>query len=500
MRRVCVLGAAALAVVASGAGAQSDPQRDPPAAPPVDAATVDRVAVEALRPAPPGQQRARPAGQLEEVIVTAERREASLQDTPISIEAFDAEMLEQRSIKGVQDLSANVPALTIEPFPTHNATLRVFIRGVGINDAQLTQDPAVGVYLDGVYIARSVGLALDIADLERIEVLRGPQGTLYGRNTTGGAINLITKRPSTDAFTFSTQAGGASRSNYLAKASFNIPLGDTLAVGLGLLGSTRNGFVENTGPGGDFGDRSEYAGRFTARWTPADWLRADYSYDYTDMRYHNYMFQSVLLPATNKGQAEVVKPYAISQTVYSDRRLEQLATGMPLEESGTRINGHALTLAVPLDRYELKYIGAWRDLRDEQYADLGGGAGSTTYRLDTHAYDGAAALVANGGPTPLVIPTVTQEQWSHELQLTGTLFGDSLDFVVGAYYFSETGRENRHRLNHNFSSVLPVDGLDELSTSLPDLDPLFDALGIVDFTQIEQLRLVNFADLDWTID
>ncbi len=476
-------------------------QSEPPAG--SDAVDEAMLAVAPLREpdeAAPAQPEAKRAAALEEIVVTAERRVASLQDTPISIEAFNAEAIEMRGIQGVHDLSANVPALTIEPFPTHNATLRIFIRGVGIYDAQLTQDPAVGIYLDGVYIARSVGLALDIADLERIEVLRGPQGTLYGRNTIGGAVNLITARPSTDAFAMSSQFTGASRDHYRAKASFNVPLDDTLAVSVALLGSRRDGFVDNTGPGGDFGDREEIAGRVSARWMPADGFTADYSYDHSQLRYYNAMFQAVRLPLTDKGIGESFKRYGASQTVYSDQRLRQLATGAPMERSGTTINGHALTLSTMLGAHELKYLVAYRDLRDAQYADLGGGAGSTSYRLDTHVYDGAAARLANGGPTPLVIPTVTQDQWSHELQLSGRLFDERLDYVVGAYHFREHGREDRHRLNHQFSTVLPLDGLDGLSPSLPDLDPLFEALGIVDFNQIDTLRLVNLVDFDWTID
>ncbi|MEQ1439021.1 TonB-dependent receptor [Fontimonas sp. SYSU GA230001] len=459
----------------------------------------------AVRPAPPPTRAVSTtdavadAAALEEIVVTAERRVASVQDTPISIEAFNAETIELRGIQGVHDLSAQVPALTIEPFPTHNATLRLFIRGVGVYDAQLTQDPAVGVYLDGVYIARSVGLALDLADLDRIEVLRGPQGTLYGRNTTGGAINLITKRPDPGAFSMSAQTGGGSRSNYRAKASFNVPVTDDLALGLALLGNRRDGFVDNTGPGEDFGDRSELAGRLSARWLPTAWLTTDYSYDHSDLRYANTLFQAVLPPNTNKGQAELFKPYAVSQTVYSERRLRHLATGAPMEESGSRIDGHALTLTAPLGAFELKYIGAWRKLRDEEYADLGGGAGSTTYRLDSNAYAGPAATVANGGPTPLVIPTVTQEQFSHELQFGGRLFDDRVEFIVGAYAFRETGREDRHRLNHQLSTAISPDQLDELSASLPELDPILGSLGIIDFSQIDQLRLVNFVDFDWTI-
>lgn len=354
-----------------------------------------------------------------------------------------------------------------------------------------------------MYIARSVGLALDIADLERIEVLRGPQGTLYGRNTTGGAVNLITKRPTPDAFGMSMQLSGGSRADYRARASFNLPLSETLALGLAALGSRRDGYVENLGPGADFGDREEWAGRAALRWMPAGGFIADYSYERMDLRYVNYMFQSVLPPQTDKGQAELFKPYAVSQTRYAQTRLTALASGAPMVPSGTDIDGHALTLTLPLGVHELKYIGALRNLRDEEYADLGGGLGSTTYRLDSHAYDGPAATVANGGPTPLVIPTVTQRQWSHEVQLTGRLFDDAIDYVVGAYHFRERGREDRNRLNHQLSTVIPLDNLDALDPTLFTTDALFDALGnlgVVDFNQIELLRLVNFVNLDWTID
>ncbi len=442
-------------------------------------------------PAEPPQPPRAPS--LEEIIVTAERRVASLQDTPISIEAFNADKIEQIGIQGVQDLGVNVPSMTIEPFPTHNATLRIFIRGVGINDAQLTQDPAVGVYVDGVYIARSVGLAMDIADLERIEVLRGPQGTLYGRNTTGGAVNLITQRPSLDSFTMTHKLTLGSRNYWLGRSSINVPVGDTAALKLALLGSTRDGYVENTGDGGDFGDRQERGLRFDARWLAAEHLTADYAYDHSTSEYYNYMFQAVLLPQSDKGDAELFKPYAQANTIYSNRRLTRLASSAPMEASGTTIQGHALTLTLDLEPFELKYVGAFRNLDDQQYADLAGGTGSPGYRLDSHAYNGPAATVANGGPTPLVIPTVTQRQWSHELQLSGTLLDDQLDYVFGAYLFSEQGRENRHRLNHQLSTAIEPTQIGALVAALPaDLgNQLLTLAGP---------RLVSFVDLDWTID
>lgn len=429
---------------------------------------------------------------LEEIVVTAQKRSESLQETPISIEAFNADKLEQRGVQGVADLALQVPGMTVEPFPTHNATLRIFIRGVGINDAQLTQDPPVGVYVDGVYIARSVGLALDLADLERIEVLRGPQGTLYGRNTTGGTLNLITRRPDPSAFTMTHALTLGDRSIVTGKSSFNVPVTETLAFKLALLGSSRDGHVENTGPGADFGDRKEQALRFDARWFTPFGITADYAFDWTDMRYANYMFQALLEPATNKGQAELFKPFAVANSVYAPHKLDALASGPPMEESGTRILGHALTLTAPLGEQELKYILGYRDLRDEEYADLGGGKGSLDYRLDSHAYDGPAAQMANGGPTPLVIPTVTQSQSSHELQLSGRLFNDSVDYIVGAFHFRETATEDRNRLNHQFSTALEPQQIGALVNALPA------QLG-QQILAFAGPRLVNFVNLRWDI-
>lgn len=428
---------------------------------------------------------------LEVIEVTAERKLSTVQETPISIEVFNAEKLQQRGINGLAGLTANVPSLTIEPFPIQNATLRMFIRGVGTADAQVTQDPAIGVYVDGVYIARSVGLAVDTADLERIEVLRGPQGTLYGRNTTGGAINMVTRRPNPGAFNMAHQFTAGERGLYTAKSSFNIPLDDRFAVKLALLGSEREGFVENTGPGGDYSDRREWAVRLDARWLAADWLTADYSYDQSDLQFYNAQFQGVIPPNTAHGLADQFKPYAQDRTVYSDRRLETLSTVAPLEASGSHVQGHAVTFEMPLEGYALKYIGAYRQLTDDQYIDLGGGSGIEGFRLDTHAYDGPAADAVYGGPTPLSVPQVYQQQVSHELQISGSWFDDTLDYIAGAYYFTESGGEIGTPVHHILNALVEPSALQPVLSNAPELSDLL--IGLV------SPRLVAFWDYNFSI-
>ncbi len=394
---------------------------------------------------------------LEEVIVTAQKKSESLQDTPISLTAFGSEQLETQGIGGLDDIGSKVPSLTVEPFPINAATLRIFIRGIGISDTQVTQDPPVGIYVDGVYIARSTGTALDVAELERIEILRGPQGTLYGRNTTGGAINLITKKPSTESVELRQKFSVGNRELFTSKTSANIPLGDALALKLAYLDSEQSGFIDNHGPGGDFGDREVRGYRLDLRWLISDTLALDYAYDRSDMRFFNYMYQAVTPPDPNgnKGQAEPIKQSAQANSVYSDSRFSSMASGAPFEASDTEIEGHALTLTADFDWGQLKYMAAWRELSDASYADLGGGAGSTVYRLDSHEYCGAAAQAANGGCTPLVKPVVTQEQFSHELQFSGALLDERLEYIVGAYYFEETATEDNTPFHHQISS--PVD-------------------------------------------
>ena len=443
--------------------------------------------------------------QLEQVVVTAQRKTESLQTTPVSVVALNSDKLQQRGIAGMADLQGNIPNLTIEPFPTNQSTLRLFIRGIGIFDAQITQDPGVGVYQDGVYVARSTGLALDLADLERIEVLRGPQGTLYGRNTIGGAINLITKRPSTTAFTMSHQLVVGSRDTINVKSSVNVPITSDLAVKFALLRDAQHGWVDNTGPGGDFGNRRDFGARADLRWLATEWLGVDYSFDHADMTHYNYLYQAVSLPTANKGVAENFKPYAVANTVYSEDRLDALASGPPFEPSTTRIDGHALILTTNVGFAELKYTGSYRKMFDATYADLGGGKGSLTYRLDSNEYDGPAANAAQGGnaamptPTPLIIPALTQSQWSHELQLSGFLFGDEVQYITGLFYFQEKAHDDRHHLNHQFSTALDPQQLDDQFARIPAVHDAVTRLA-PSVLDLVGPRLVNFVDLNNLID
>lgn len=394
---------------------------------------------------------------LEEVIVTAQKRVESLQDTPISLTTFSSKDLDKENITDLGDIASKVPSLTIEPYPTNNSALRIFIRGVGLEDVQITQDPPVGVYMDGVYIARSTGLAMDVADLERIEVLRGPQGTLYGRNSTGGAINLITRPPSTKRLTFKQKFTAGNRSLFSSKTTINVPMGERLAARINYLARSEDGFMDNTGPGKNFGDRKAQGYRLALRWEINDRLRLDYAYDHSSINFVNYPYQPVLRPNTTPASSSTIDRFrallaeqAQNFVTYSDNRRSKMATPVPMQSSHTRVQGHMLTLDWDLAKaMRVKYIGAYRELYDSPYADLSGGSQSPYYRIDSSQFtslDGSLSLPG--------IPTIRrQKQWSHEFQFTGTIF-DRVDYILGLYYFQEHG--STRSLPRHLQSIMPL--------------------------------------------
>ena len=136
---------------------------------------------------------------LEEVMVTATKREQSIYDVPIAISAFTEDVIFRQGIVDLTDIGKFVPNMTVTGFSAgHTSSVNVFIRGIGLQDHLITTDPGVSVYVDGVYLGRQVGQNWSLSNIERVEVLRGPQGTLYGRNTIGGAINIITRQPGSE--------------------------------------------------------------------------------------------------------------------------------------------------------------------------------------------------------------------------------------------------------------------------------------------------------------
>ncbi len=384
-------------------------------------------------------------------MVTAQRREQSAQDTPVSLINFDSDALDTLGITSIADIKALSPNLVIDTFPSSNQTLRLYIRGIGVGDVQVTQDPAVGVYLDGVYLARSTGLASDVADLERIEVLRGPQGTLYGRNTTGGAINLLTARPDSSELAFRQVVGTGNRDRLYAKSVLNLPLGERHALKLSALYDSLDGFIDNNGPGGNFGDRRSTAYRIDWRWQADENLLIDYAWDDAFIESHNYTPQAIYpgVPTGSPADAAIISSQRF--VTYGLRRFDALSTTVPLQPNDTEQGGHTLTVDWQLHDIRIKSISAYRELEDDSYIEFASGA-SDEYRVDF----GAIELGA-GTTTPLNFDSqrteLDQDQFSQEVQVFGNV-GADVDYVAGLYYFKEDARENWFPLHHIFSFPL----------------------------------------------
>ena len=216
--------------------------------------------------------------QLEEVIVTAERREASLQETPISIQVLSSEEIQSRGIKSAMDLVDQVAGVQGYAPPGTTSDVGLNIRGIGDGSPNLSVDPGTARYIDGIYIGKIVGSGMDVTDLERIEILKGPQGTLYGRNTIAGAINFVSKAPSNElGFDIRATAGNYDQRNISGRV--DVPLGDNIRVAASYYQRERDAFWDNTNPfqeGFNSTDRDGH--RLALQWDVTDRLTVDYIY------------------------------------------------------------------------------------------------------------------------------------------------------------------------------------------------------------------------------
>jgi iron complex outermembrane receptor protein len=215
------------------------------------------------------------------IVVSARRREESLQDVPLAVTAVSGEVLENTGAVDITAVQRFTPNATIEVARGSNSTLIAFIRGVGQQDPLWGFEPGVGLYVDDVFIARPQGAILDIFDVERIEVLRGPQGTLYGRNTIGGAIKYVTKDLNLEEPEFGVKLNVGSHGQFDQIIRGSVPLSDTFAVGGAIANYKRDGFGENLNTGADHYDKDVIAGRLSAFWMPTDAVKVRFAYDKT---------------------------------------------------------------------------------------------------------------------------------------------------------------------------------------------------------------------------
>jgi len=385
-------------------------------------------------------------GALEEIVVTAQKRSENLQETPLAISAMTAETLRSRGISDVSTLTAAAPNLSVTVTGASTSNIALFIRGIGESETILTVDSPVGLYVDGVVLGRSSGAVFDLVDLERVEVLRGPQGTLYGRNTTGGAVNLISKKPSK---TFGVE-GMLSYGNLdyaLGKISLDTgELGDTgLAARVTYLHKQRDGYVDNVLASGrrDPGAFNVDAFRIALQYDRSGPFRLNYAYDFNDRRsVGNPMQLAVARPdiLAYAGASEALggQPLLISRNRIDPIRLD---TDGPIKD---RVTGHALTLEYDLtDDITIRSLTGHRRWKNRVVNDQDGNGGLVGYVIDPGILAGGPFIPLGVQPISLFNLTFerSQKQWTQELNLIGKI-GDSVDFVLGTFYFHEVARED----------------------------------------------------------
>jgi iron complex outermembrane receptor protein len=360
----------------------------------------------------------------DEITVTARRREETLYETPAAVTAMNSDVMTSLNISNLEDVGKYVPNLTIARYGVGNtAHASVFIRGIGLQDHIIVTDPGVGVYLDGVYLGRQMGSNLSLNNIERIEVLRGPQGTLYGRNTIGGAVNIITQRPGAEeAFEIGLQAGTRGRIGVDMYANF--ALSDDFSLAFSGDFRRRDGvghalMLDN--PEAEIGEEFAFNGRLTAAWDVNDRFSLLFSVDGMEARNGQSPYMIEFNPLTPtpppdtggccNGDFAFLDPSMVAPDPD-----DSFTTVAGLESTSNRLFGASITAEFDIsDQLNAKVL---LSTRSNEYS---GG-------LD----DDDSILNLSEFPE-----TGEADQTSLEVQLNGDLGG--VEFVGGLYYFEEDG-------------------------------------------------------------
>ena len=370
----------------------------------------------------------------EEIVVTARRQAENLQDVPVAVTALSGEALASRNVDTLDQVAAFTPNIRFDGAAqlsggNYNAT--VFIRGVGSNDFAIFSDPGVGFYVDDVYYARSIGGVMDAVDIESVQVLRGPQGTLFGKNTIGGAVLVTTTAPKIGEFSGRVEATTGSFSRIDVKGAINVPLGDTAALRVSAATLNRDGYVKRLWDDSDMGNRNAWMVRARLRFEPTDALTIDVGGDYTKAREHSAPSDLLAvgnapgitgIPFLNAYNAQVAPYQGITAPNGQKTVNPSWMTDSPYETWAGGPNRNDLdlwgvqgTIAYDLGGATLKSISAYRDMK--------------------------SFFARDGDNTPFTFREtqndIKQWQFSQELQLSGDALDERFTYVLGAFYFRE---------------------------------------------------------------
>ncbi len=413
---------------------------------------------------------------IEEIVVTAEKREANIQDVGIAVSALSIDAINRLNTRDIRDLTGIVPNLTINPVSIGPSMSQVSIRGVNSQDPEKSFDPAVGVFVDGVYLASSAYNLLDTFDLERVEVLRGPQGTLFGRNTTGGAVNAFRTKP-TGEWGLKADAIIGTEGRRDLKAVLNLPLGEGLGMKVAAYSEKDDGLWDNDTPGGSTGEIDRWNATASFLWT-SDSAEVQLTYDHAED-------DSELPPLVARGVGAAspipviitqpsfpVEPANVRPAFAPDAWCSVVPTECNQEESTS--NGphyqnselDALTLNGEIalgDSFTLNTVFGWRDHEEQVFID----------------FDGTARTVFD------VVRFQQAEQASLEVRLASE-FDGRLNFIVGGFWFDH---------EYDLQQAIKLD-LANVGAPVPPGLFFVNGNGDEDSHQSESIALFAQADVD----
>ncbi len=350
---------------------------------------------------------------LEEVIVTAQKRDQSLQDVPIAVSALSSDYLQQTGAVSLSDISKNSPGLRISD--TQSESISISLRGIGSNDFGYSSDESIPVYLDGVYMGEGAAIVGDLMDIAQIEILKGPQGTLFGRNGVGGAVNVTSSQASNE-FEAALHSGFGNHNLRTVKGLFNLPLiEDTLMLRVNTSSRDRDGWQRNLTTGKRDGfEQDRWNSRAKLLWTPTDYLEVELSSDWQRQQdhsgYSNLVFTLFPSALFTPESLDISSKAAAVGDAYFDQEanLDGPAGESVDHRLNRKIRGNALKVVWDLaDDLTLTSISSYREIKSQISEDS----------------DGSEYQIFN------VRSFLDNEEYSQELRLNGST--ERLDWFIG---------------------------------------------------------------------
>ncbi len=369
------------------------------------------------QPAPPaggGAPATATSSSLEEVVVTARRRQERLQDVPVSVTALSGEQLARQNVTTALDLGKTSPSLTVTPSPRGSNTPFFVIRGQRLIDTSMVLDPVTVVYFNEIPEMRPQGLNGAMYDLQSVQVLRGPQGTLFGRNTTGGAV-LVTSAPPTRRFEGYANVTLGNYANRLVELAVNMPLGDKAALRIAGVYHKRDGYMTNRLLGTEQNDQDYNGQRITLRLDPTDRLTSTFFADrfWSDDHGAANQIYAVEPTASTAGLAPALR----AEIAANQAALFTYASNVRGQEKARTVDISNITTYKLADTLSIKNIVGYRRVKTHSNWDL----------------DGSSFFIQN------LYGDTSAHQISEELQLLGN--GRNYDWILGGFYFREKGSD-----------------------------------------------------------